>query len=91
MKKIVPILLFLVIAVPLFAATQTMFQMDHPVYDEMEVLYTMEGLASPLGTKPWSEKDVERMLEPVNPETEIGKSLKSRIQKYLTTPPPAGK
>ena len=62
MRKFLPILLMLLIPAMLSAGSLEMFHMDHPVYSEMDALYTIEGQASPFGARPWTEMDIMRLL-----------------------------
>ena len=57
--------------------------MDHPVYDDMDALYMMEGKAVPLGIRPWTEVDVEHLLSWIDIKTEEGKRIKERIEGYI--------
>lgn len=60
-----------------------MFQLDHPVYREMDALYTIEGKASPFGARPWTELDIMRLLSTIDPATEGGVRLKEKIAGYI--------
>lgn len=67
-----------------FSASLTMIDMSSSIYDEVEDLYIMEGKASPMGAKPWSEVDVQHLLDRISPSTEIGMQLKKRIQEEIS-------
>ena len=83
MRKLSCLATFLFLPVLVFSASLEMFHMDHPVYMEMDALYTIEGKASPLGSRPWTEIDVEHLLSAVSPRTEGGKRLKERLEGYI--------
>ena len=83
MRKILFVLFCLLSVTAVSAASLEMFNLDHPVYEEMDALYTMEGKATPLGMKPWTEIDVEHLLSAVNPVTESGRGLKEHIASYI--------
>lgn len=83
MRKLSCLAIFLFLPVLVFSASLEMFHMDHPVYMEMDALYTIEGKASPLGSRPWTEIDVEHLLSAVSPRTEGGKRLKERLEGYI--------
>ena len=82
-KKLIITLLALALAVCQLSASMYMFQMDHPVYDEMDALYIMEGKTTGLGIKPWSDTDVRHMLQDVTPSSDTAKVLKAHIESYL--------
>lgn len=82
-KKLSVLILVLSLLSVLNAASLYIFPMTHAVYDEMDALYTLEGLAAPLGARPWSEVDVQHMLDDVSPETARGNELKEKIQGYV--------
>ena len=83
MRKYLFCLFILVLLVTPLFASMYMFQMDHPVYDEMDALYVMEGKAAAMGIRPWSDTDVRHMLQDVKPKSSAGKALKERIESYL--------
>ena len=62
MRKLSCLAIFLFLPVLVFSASLEMFHMDHPVYSEMDALYTIEGQASPFGARPWTEMDIMRLL-----------------------------
>ena len=62
MRKLLHLLLLMLIPSILSAGSLEMFQLDHPVYREMDALYTIEGKASPFGARPWTELDIMRLL-----------------------------
>ena len=66
-----------------FSASLAFFDMDHPVYDEMDALFLIEGKAAPLGSRPWTEIDVQHMLDSVDPVTAVGSVLWDRISGYI--------
>lgn len=66
-----------------FATSLMMIDMDSPIYDDMEALYILEGKASPMGAKPWSELDVQHLLDWITPRTEMGIILKNKISEEL--------
>ena len=67
----------------LCAASLILFELDHPVYQDMEALYIVEGKADPLLAKPWSEIDVKHLLEWAEPITAEGRTISDRIRGYL--------
>ena len=83
-KGLLTVLLSVVLACTVSAASLAMFDMDHPVYGRMDALYLIEGKAAPLGARPWTETDVRHMLDAVNPRTEAGRALKAEISGYLS-------
>lgn len=85
MKRIILAIFFVCISLSLSAATLELFQLNHPVYDEIEMLYVLEGKASPLGAKPWSGVDVEHLLSLVNPTSDYTAKLKDKINGYIVT------
>lgn len=85
MKRIILAIFFVCITLSLSAATLELFQLDHPVYDEIETLYVLEGKASPLGAKPWSGVDVEHLLSQVEPTSDYTEKLKDKIKSYIVT------
>lgn len=62
MRKLLHLLLLMLIPSILSAGSLEMFRLDHPVYREMDALYTIEGKASPFGARPWTELDIMRLL-----------------------------
>ena len=83
MRKILGLAILMVLPFSLYSASLEMFQMDHPVYREMDALYTMEGQASPFGARPWTEVDIMRLLSTISPRTEGGIRLKEKIEGYI--------
>lgn len=78
------ILTFILSILPVvFASSLELFELSHPVYDEMELLYVSEGKSSPMGAKPWTHEDVERLLTSLEPESEEGKALALDIYDYI--------
>ena len=69
----------------IFADSLETFQLSHPVYDEVEALYVMEGKSSPMGAKPWTHEDVRRLLENVIPSTNGARDLWTHINNYLNS------
>lgn len=82
-RKIMVLLLFLTVSSSVFSASLRVFDMDHPVYDDMDALYLVEGKAVPLGIRPWSEIDVKHLLEWIEINTEEGRAIADRIRSYL--------
>ncbi len=85
MKRIILAIFFVCLSLSLSAATLELFQLDHPVYDEIETLYVLEGKASPLGAKPWSGVDVEHLLSQIEPTSSYTEKLKDKITGYIVT------
>lgn len=83
LKRKLGYLVVLLLALSELSASMYMFQMDHPVYDELDALYVMEGKTAALGIRPWSDTDVRHMLQDVEPSTWGAKVLKARIESYL--------
>ena len=67
----------------IFAASLELFELSHPVYDELEALYVMEGKASPMGAKPWTQADVRRLLDGITPSFDGSKELWNHINGYI--------
>lgn len=67
----------------IFAASLELFELSHPVYDELEALYVMEGKASPMGAKPWTQADVRRLLDGITPSYDGSKELWNHINGYI--------
>lgn len=85
MKKLTTVLLLLLTVLSgISSANLLMIEMDSPIYDQIEDLYILEGKASPMGAKPWSEIDVQHLLDRITPVTEMGKNLKAMIQGSLS-------
>lgn len=82
-RRISTLFIMLFMLCSLNAASLYIFPMTHAVYEEMDALFTLEGLAAPLGARPWSEVDVQHMLDDVEPVTARGVELKEKIQKYV--------
>lgn len=70
----------------LSAASLLFFDLDSPIYNEMNALYVMEGMAVPPIPKPWTEIDVERLLGRVNPTSETSKTLYDAIKSHILVP-----
>lgn len=83
MKRIVLAIIFASVALSLSAATLKLFELDHPVYNEVESLYVLEGKASPLGAKPWSEVDVDHLISAITPTSVYTTDLKNKINSYI--------
>ena len=84
MKKTILFILLLSALSALCASSLVLFDLDHPVYQEIEALYIMEGKAEPLLAKPWSETDVRHLLEWAEPITQEGRRLAGRIEGYIS-------
>lgn len=82
MKKTIS-LVFLVLLAGALYASMFMFDMDHPVYEEMDALYILEGKTEAMGIRPWTDADVRRLVNAIAPRTETGKAIKRRIESYL--------
>ena len=83
-KSILAILLSMfLLPLSLSAGTLEMFQLDHPVYKEMDALYTIEGKALPFGARPWTELDIIHLLSAIEPKSEGSERLKERIAGYI--------
>ena len=81
------LLTFILFILPVvFASSLELFELSHPVYDAMEILYVSEGKASPMGAKPWTHEDVEMLLASLKPESEQGKALALDIYDYIRDP-----
>lgn len=78
MKKVL-VVVFLFLSMTLFANTLMIYDLSDPIYDEIEDLYIIEGKASPIGAKPWTDVDVRHLLDRIDPETETGKALKDGL------------
>ena len=78
MKKVL-VVVFLFLSMSLFANSLMMYDLSDSIYDEMEDLYILEGKASPMGAKPWSDVDVKHLLDRIEPETDAGIALKNRL------------
>ncbi len=77
-------LAFVLLLPNVFSSTLMMIDMDSNIYSDMEDLYILEGKASPMGAKPWSELDVQHLLDRIDPKTDMGKVLKERIESELS-------
>lgn len=67
------------------AASLYIFSLEHPIYDLVDNLYLAEGKSLPLGSRPWTETDVEHLLSWIDVETEEGIKLKQHIESYIKT------
>lgn len=83
MKRVILAIIFASVALSLSAATLKLFELDHPVYNEVESLYVLEGKASPLGAKPWSEVDVDHLISAITPTSIYTTELKNKINSYI--------
>ena len=81
-KKLLPIILALA-ALSTLSASMYMYPMDHPVYEEMDALYLISGKTTAMGIRPWTDTDIERLLDGVDAESEAARSLKRHIEGYL--------
>ena len=61
MRRLLDLLILASLATCLFAAGGV-FPLSHPVYSEMEALYVLCGNAGLSPSRPWSGKEVSRML-----------------------------
>lgn len=85
MKRFITAIVLLSICLSLSAVSSLrIFELDHPVYDEMETLFVLEGKSSPMGSKPWTETDVQHLLARISPDSELSQNLKSRIEGYIS-------
>lgn len=86
MKRIIGLLfIFFIVVCTAFSASLKIYDLDHPIYDLMDSLYILEGKAVPLGTRPWTEIDVEHLLERIDINTEEGWQLEKRILSYISS------
>lgn len=84
MRKTIAIALMITLAIAsASAASLEIFRLSHPVYDEVEMLYVLEGKASPLGAKPWTRTDVSHLISRIEPSSIHGRVLKDRIESYI--------
>ncbi len=83
MKRTAAFIILLFSVMQVYSASLLIFDMDHPIYEEMDALYVMEGKAKPLGIRPWSEIDATHLLERINPSTDASLRLKKRIEGYI--------
>ncbi|MGN0905855.1 MAG: hypothetical protein ACI4NM_01800, partial [Bullifex sp.] len=65
------------------AASLELFELSHPVYYLVETLYVLEGKASPMGAKPWTQSDVKRLTEIITPSNEYSLEIKEKITSYI--------
>ena len=85
MKRLITAAVLLSICLSLSAVSSLrIFELDHPLYDEMEALFVLEGKSSPLGSKPWTETDVQHLLDRISPSSDISQNLKNRIEGYIS-------
>lgn len=84
MRRLLGLLIIASLASCLFAAGGV-FPLSHPVYSEMEALYVLCGNAGLSPSRPWSGKEVSRMLSSLDEASlsVTGKALFNRISSYL--------
>lgn len=86
MKRLTSFLIItLLINCMVHASSLSMFSLDHPVYTLVDNLYLAEGKSVPLGSRPWTETDVEHLLSWLDIKTEEGAKLKKCIEDYIKT------
>lgn len=74
-KKIVLFLFVLILAFSLFASKSYIYPHSSPLYEWMEMLYTLEGLSSPSSSYPWSSGEVEMMINKIKERNIDNKSV----------------
>ena len=83
MKKSILVIVFILSFSVLYASSLVLFDLDHPVYDDIEALYLIEGKASPLLAKPWSVTDVRHLLQWAGPISTEASIVADRIRGYI--------
>lgn len=83
-RKLLPILvLFLLPALLWAGGGMKIIPLSSPIYDYVDALYQMEGLAAPQGARPWTNSDLEQQLSRVEATSEPSKEIVAIITDYL--------
>ena len=85
MKRIFLVIVLVFVASASFASSLVLFDLDHPVYQDIEALYVVQGKSSPILAKPWSETDVRHLLEWAGPVAEDAELIAKRIEGYISS------
>lgn len=76
MKRIKLIIITLVLTVNLFASRgMSIIPLSSPLYQYMDVLYTLEGHAASEGARPWTKADFMQQINRITPTSEVAKNL----------------
>lgn len=87
-RRKILLFLLLITAGMLFATGELVprtLYLSSPVYDEMDILYRLQGLPLPSGSRPWSSYEVLSMLDQIPSDTE-NKTLYEHIGSELDKP-----
>ena len=86
-RKLITIFLIMIIAFQMvFASTKGMniIPLSSPVYEYVDLLYTLEGHAGAQGARPWTESDLRQQIDRITPTTSASMKIYEAIQEYLS-------
>ena len=57
--------------------------LSSPIYEYVDLLYTLEGLAGAQGARPWTEADLRQQIGRITPTSDAAIELYNTIKTYL--------
>lgn len=58
--------------------------LSSPMYEYVDLLYTMEGHAAPQGARPWTEADFRQQMKRIEPSNDASRRLYEEIMSHLS-------
>ena len=87
MKRKLSVLLALILIICQMVSATTkgmnIIPLSSPIYEYVDLLYTLEGLAGAQGARPWTEADLRQQIGRITPTSDAAIELYNTIKAYL--------
>ena len=85
-RKLLILMISLIAGQMIFANTKGMniIPLSSPIYEYVDLLYTLEGHAGAQGARPWTESDLRQQIDRIIPTTSASMKIYEAIQEYLS-------
>ena len=85
-RKLFCLLILVLAAMTLYAGGKEMkiIPLSSPIYDYVDALYQLEGLAAAEGARPWNIADLKQQMARVTPTSEAARNLAGIISEFIS-------